>query len=115
MNYREPAITATSLLAPLVGMIVLLVAGLSAEQQAVWNAVAVAVAGLITAAIVIRERLAPAIMGLAQAVLALLAVYGFGLSAEQSTGVMAFVAVAVGAYVRTQVSAAPENPALHVA
>lgn len=110
IRYREPALTATSLLTPLVGLILLFTADLSAEQQAAWNATAVAVAGLITAAIAVHDRLAPAVMGLAQAVLALLTVYGFGLSAEQSTAVTGFLALAVGAYIRTQVTAPEAAP-----
>lgn len=109
LRYREPALTATSLLAPLAGMLLLFATDMSPEAQAAWNAVAVTVAGLITAVIATREKLAPAILGLAQAVISLLTVYGFGMSAEQSTGVMAFLALLVGAYVRTQVSAPPEK------
>lgn len=102
---REPALTATSLLAPLVGTLLLFLTNMTAESQAAWNAAAVAVAGLITAAIAVRDRLAPAILGLAQAVISLLTVYGLGLTAEQSTGVMGLLALVVGAYLRTQISA----------
>jgi len=111
LRYREPALTATALLAPAVGTLLLFIADLSPEAQAGWNGLAVAVAGLITSAIAIRERLAPTILGLAQAVISLLTVYGFGLSAEQSTGVMAFLALVVGAYVRGQITAPPEATA----
>lgn len=105
LRYREPALTATSLLAPFVGMLLLFFADLSAESQAAWYGAAVAIAGLITAVIAMRDRLAPAILGFAQAILSLLTVYGLGLTAEQSTGVMAFVALLVGAYIRTQIVA----------
>lgn len=111
LRYREPALTATALLAPAVGLLLLFLTDLPAGAQAGWNAVAVGVAGLITAVIALRDKLAPAILGLAQAVLSLVTVYGFGLTAEQSTGVMSFLALAVGAYVRTQISAPPERPA----
>ena len=102
---REPALLATSLLAPAVGTLLLFLTDMTAESQAAWNAVAVAVAGLITAAIAVRDRLAPAILGLAQAVIQILAVYGWGLTAEQTTGVMGLLALVVGAYLRTQISA----------
>lgn len=102
---REAALLPTSLLAPFVGTLLLFFASLSPEAQAAWNAAATAVAGFITAALVVHDRLAPAILGLAQAVVNILAVYGFGLTAAQSTGVMAFLALVVGAYVRTQVTA----------
>jgi hypothetical protein len=107
---REAALIPTSLLAPFVATVLLFVAGLSPEAQAGWNAVAVAVAGLITAVLVRRDRLAPAILGLAQAVAAILTVYGWGMTAAQSTATMAFLSLLVGAYVRTQVTANPEAP-----
>lgn len=100
---RESVLTLTTLLAPLVGVILLFAADLDPTTQAVWNGAAVAAAGLITAALVARDRLAPAILGFAQAVMQLLAVFGFGLSAAQTTGVMGFLALLVGAYLRTQV------------
>jgi hypothetical protein len=105
IRYREPALTAVTLLAPAVGLFLLLFATFDAETQAAWNAAAVAVAGFITAAIAAREKLAPAILGLTQAVLALLTVYGFGLTAEQATGVTAFVALVVGTYLRERIVA----------
>ena len=112
LRYREPALTATTLLAPAVGLILLFVADLSPGEQAAWNGLAVAAAGLLTSLIVEREKLAPSILGLAQAVLGLLTVVGFGLSAEQTTGVMGFLALLVGAYIRTQVVAPAERAAV---
>lgn len=109
LNYREPAITATSLLVPTVSMAVLLATDLPAEAQAAWNALAVAIAGLVTAVVVVSDRLVPAVTGVAQAVLALLAVHGLGLTAEQATGLTAFVAAVAGAWVRTQVTVAAPN------
>lgn len=105
LKYREPALTATTLLAPAVGLFLLLIADLDPATQAAWNAAAVAVAGLITAGLAAREKLAPAILGFTQAVLALLTVYGFGLSAEAATGVTGFVALIVGTYLRERITA----------
>lgn len=105
---REAALIPTSLLAPFVATLLLFFAGLSPEAQAAWNAVAVAVAGLITAVLVVRDKLAPAILGLAQAVMSILTVYGWGMTAAQSTATLAFLSLVVGAYVRTQVKAVPE-------
>lgn len=102
---RESVLTATTLLVPAVGLLLLFVADLTPAAQAGWNGAAAAVAGLITAALVAREKLAPAILGFAQAVLQMLVVFGFGLSAEQTTGVLGFVALLVGTYLRTQVYA----------
>lgn len=103
----EPAVLLTSLIAPAAQAIILAFTSLSPERQAGWNAVAVAVAGAATALAVSRDRLLPALLGAAQAVLALLAVYGWGLSAEQATGVSATLAVLIGQYVRTQVAVKP--------
>jgi hypothetical protein len=100
---RESVLTGTTLLAPLVGVILLFVADLDPVAQAAWNGAALAVTGLITAALVAREKLAPAILGFAQALMQILAVFGFSLTAEQTTGVMGFLALAVGMYLRTQV------------
>ena len=102
---REPALIVVSLLPPLVSTLLLFLADLSPEAQAGWNGGALALSGLVTAALVARDRLAPAVLGFAQAVMSLLTVYGFALSAEQSTAVMGFVSLAVGMYVRTQVMA----------
>lgn len=114
---REPVLTATPLLAPLVGVIMLFVTDLDAGTQAAVNGAAVAVAGLVSAALVARDKLAPAILGFAQAVIQVLAVFGLGFTAEQTTAVMGLVALAVGMYLRTQVyakvdaSGAPREPA----
>lgn len=102
---REPVLTLTPLIAPAAGLVLLFIADLDGETQAAWNGGATALAGLITAALVARDRLAPAIMGFVQTVLQLLAVFGFGLSAEQTTGLMGFVALVVGMWLRTQVFA----------
>lgn len=111
LRYREPALTATTLLAPAVGLILLFLQDLSPAAQAGWNGAALALAGLVTSFIVEREKLAPTILGFAQAILGLLTVYGFGFTAEQTTGVMGFLALIVGAYVRAQVVAPAERVA----
>ncbi len=109
LRYREPALTATTLLAPFVGLVLLFFADLSPEVQAGWNGAAVAAAGLITSLIAVREKLAPTILGFAQAVLGLLSVYGFGFDAAQTTGLMGFLALVLGIYVRGQITAPPER------
>ena len=102
---EEPAVLLISLAAPFVQTLLLAFTNLSPEVQAAWNALAVAMAGGVTAWVVARERLLPALLGAAQAVVALLAVHGWGLSAEQATGLTAAVALFVGQFVRTQVTA----------
>ena len=101
----EPAVLLISTLAPFLQTLLLALTNLSPEVQAAWNALTVTVAGAVTAWVVARERLLPALLGAAQAVIALLAVHGFGLSAEQATGLSATLAVLVGQFVRTQVTA----------
>lgn len=102
-RFREPALTASTLLAPLVGVILLFTTNLTPEVQALWNGLATAVAGLITAGLVAREKLVPAILGFAQTVMQFLGVYGFHLTTDQITGVMGFLSLALGLYMRTQV------------
>lgn len=103
--WREPALILTFLLAPAVQTGLLVFADLDAGTQATWNGLAAAVAGLITAAMVARDRLVPAILGLGQALIAGATVWGWDLSTEESTAVSAFLALAVGAFTRTQVRA----------
>lgn len=105
---REPALI-LALVAAAVALFSATVFDLSIEQQGVLNAVAVAVIGLATAFAVARDKLAPAILGLVQAVLALALAFGLAISPETQGAAMAFVAALVGAFVRTQV-AAPVGP-----
>lgn len=102
---REPVLMVATLLAPLVATILLFVTDMSGEAQAGWNALALAVGGIVTAAVVARDRLAPAIMGFVQALATLLPAYGWDLTAEQVTSVTGFVALVVGMWLRTQVTA----------
>jgi hypothetical protein len=102
---REPALLIAALLAPTVQTALLIWAGLSDEEQAVWNAVAAALGGIALAALCAKDRLAPAITGLATAVLSIASYYGWGLTAEQSTAVMSMVSLATGLFLRTQITA----------
>lgn len=95
---------AVSLLAPGVQLLVAFFVH-DAGIQTTTNVVVAALAGVISAALLQSERLVPALLGFAQAVLALFLSLGWALSAEQQGAVMAFVGVAVAAYVRTQVFA----------
>jgi hypothetical protein len=101
---REPVLTAVGLLAPAVQLLVAFFVHDPAVQTAT-NAVAAAVAGVVSGALLRSEKLAPMILGAAQAVLALFLSLGWALSAEQQGAIMAFIGVAVAAYVRTQVFA----------
>lgn len=79
-------------------------AGLSADQQAVLNAVAAAVVGLVVA-FMTHDGIAAALYGFAQAALALAVGFGLHWSADQQAVVLSFVSVAVAMFVRTQVTA----------
>lgn len=102
---REPALLIAALLAPAVQTGLLVWGGLSDGGQAVWNAVAAAVAGVIMAVLAAGDRLAPAITGLAVAVLALAAWYGWHLDARQQTEILSLVSLATGLFLRTQITA----------
>lgn len=109
-TFREPALALTTFLAPFASLVLLYFTDLSPEAQAAWNATFVAVAGAGTAYLVAREKLAASLVGAGQAIVALLAVHGAGLNAEQATAVSGLLALAAGAFVRTQVTVDPEAP-----
>lgn len=75
------------------------------EQQALLNAVATAVAGVAVAFLVRRDGQVAAILGIAQALLALAVGFGLNVSAEMQAVIMSLVGTAVAAFVRTQVTA----------
>jgi hypothetical protein len=102
---REPALLVATLLAPAVQTGLLIWGGFSAEGQSVVNAVAAALAGVVVAALSASDRLAPAIVGLATAVLALAAWFGWGLDAEQQTAIVSLVSLGTGLFLRTQITA----------
>lgn len=81
----------------------------SDEQQAVINAVATAAAGLIVAFWVAKDGQVAAVLGVAQALLALAVGFGLNVSAELQATLMSFVGLALAAFVRTQVTA-PVSP-----
>lgn len=106
---RDPALWLT-LFATVVRLIGAFGIDLTDGQQAVLNAAATAVASLIVAFWVRRDGQVAAILGLAQALLALSIGFGLGVSAEMQAVIMSFVGAAVAAFIRTQV-AAPVDPA----
>lgn len=101
---REPALALIGLLAPAVQLVCAFLIR-DGDLQGSINAVASLVAGVLVSVVVKSEKLAPTIMGLAQALLALALQIGFVLDATQQASIMAFVGVAVAAFVRTQVYA----------
>jgi hypothetical protein len=101
---RDPALWLT-LFATAVRLFAAFVIHLTDEQQAVLNAVATAVASLIVAIVVRRDGQVPAILGVAQALLALAIGFGLNVSAEGQAVIMSFVGAVAAAFTRTQVVA----------
>jgi hypothetical protein len=100
---REPALYLT-LVATAVRFLGAFVVDLSTGQQAVLNAAATAVFSLIVAWKV-RDGQVAAVLGMAQALLALAIGFGLNIDAEHQAVIMSLVGAVVAAYVRTQVIA----------
>jgi|ERR1044072_992155 hypothetical protein len=101
---RDPALWLT-LFATAVRLFAAFVINLTDGQQAVLNAAATAVASLIVAVWVRRDGQVPAILGVAQALLALAIGFGLHVSAENQAVIMSFVGAVAAAFTRTQVTA----------
>jgi hypothetical protein len=101
---RDPALWLT-LFATAVRLFGAFVINLDADHQAWLNAAATALAGLIVAFIVKKDGQVPAILGFAQALIALAVGFGLHISAEGQAAIMSFIGAAAAAFVRTQVVA----------
>jgi hypothetical protein len=77
---------------------------LSCGQQAVINAAAAAIVGLVVA-VMVHDGISSAVLGLVQAALALAVGFGLDWSADQQAVVMSASAALVAMFVRTQVTA----------
>ena len=102
---REPALILIGVAGPLVALVVSFIPGMNPDLQAALVGLAVAVAGVVTAFIVGGDKLAPAIMGVAQAVVSWALAAGYDLTAEQQAGFLAVTGIFVAAFIRTQVDA----------
>lgn len=100
---REPALW-LALVAVVVQTISAFVVNVSSDQQAWINAVAAAAVGLIVA-ISTGDGIVAAVLGLAQAAMALAVGFGLDWSADRQGIVMSLVAAVVSMFVRTQVTA----------
>lgn len=100
---REPAMW-LALVASLVKLAAAFGLNVSQDQQAIINALAAALVGVIVAYLV-HDGGAAAIVGLAQAALATAVGFGLHWNANQQAVVMVTVAIAVGMWTRTQVTA----------
>ena len=101
---REPAVF-VAFFAAVIQVVGDFFAPLTSQQISIVNAVVVAVAGLATAIWVTHDGLVAAILGLAQAVIALAVGFGLDWSSVQQAALMAIVTAFVGMFVRTQVVA----------
>jgi hypothetical protein len=101
---RDPALWLT-LFATAVRLGAAFLFEISDEQQAVLNATATAVASLIVAVWVRRDGQVAALLGTAQALLALAIGFGLDVSAENQAVIMSFVGALAAAFIRTQVVA----------
>lgn len=102
---REPALLWIGLIAPIVQAVAAFVFVTDPAVQGAVNAVAVAVAGAITAYLVKSENLLPAITGLGQAVIALVLAFGVQWSAEQQAALMVALGAIAAFIVRDRVDA----------
>lgn len=102
---RDPALYLT-LFATAVRLVAAFWLDFTDGQQAVLNAAATAIAGLVVAFWVRRDGQVAALLGVVQAVLALAVGFGLDISAEAQAVIMSFVGAAAAMFVRTQ-SVAP--------
>jgi hypothetical protein len=100
---REPALW-LALVAVAVKLATAFGLDLSSGQQAVVNAAAAAIVGLVVA-VMVHDGISAAVLGLAQAALALAVGFGLDWSAGQQAVVMSAAAALVAMFVRTQVTA----------
>jgi hypothetical protein len=100
---REPALI-LAFLAALVQVVSTFVVHLTPEQQSVLNAVAVGVAGLITA-VVVHDGVQAAVLGLVQAVLSLAVGFGAHIEPGNQAVIMTAVAAGIALWVRDRVTA----------
>ncbi|WP_327413692.1 hypothetical protein [Streptomyces sp. NBC_01233] len=100
---REPALW-LGLVAIAVKLLAAFGMDVSAEQQAVINAVAAALVGLVLA-VMAHDAVGAAVLGFAQAALALAVGFGLDWSAEQQAVALAAAAAVVAMWDRTQITA----------
>jgi hypothetical protein len=100
---REPAAW-LALVAVAVKLAAAFGVGITADQQAVVNAVAAAAVGLAVA-VMAHDALAAPLYGVAQAGLALAVGFGLHWSADQQAIVLSAAQVAIAMFLRTQVTA----------
>lgn len=101
---RDPALW-LFLVATAVRLFSAFVVDVSGDTQALVNAAATAVAAAVVAFVVRRDGQVAALLGVAQALLALAIGLGYDVSAENQALIMSFVGGLSAAFIRTQVKA----------
>lgn len=101
---RDPALY-LFLVATAVRLFSAFILDVSTDTQALVNALATAIAGIVIAVVVRRDGQVPAILGGVQALLALAVGLGLDVSAENQALIMSFVGGLAAAFIRTQVVA----------
>jgi hypothetical protein len=110
---REPALLLIGLLAPVVAAVAAFVFAASPDVQGAVNAVAVAVAGAITAFMVRSDNLLPAITGAVQAVIALVLAFGVHWDSGQQAALMVALGAIAAFLVRDRVTAPAPAPTVN--
>jgi hypothetical protein len=110
---REPAVLWIGLIAPVVQAVAAFMFVDDPTVQGAVNAVAVALAGAITAFLVKSDNLLPALTGLGQAVIALVLAYGVQWSAEQQASLMVAIGAIAAFLVRDRVTAPAPAPTVN--
>jgi hypothetical protein len=101
---REPALV-MALIGSGIAMISAFIFPLTTDQQGVLNAGVVAVFGLVTAALLAKEKLVATIEGLARAVFAIGLAFGWDLPPDKQAVILTFVSLASALWFRPQVVA----------
>lgn len=109
---REPAVLAELVASLLVLLNLFLLPGLNDTLQAAINAVVLAAASVYVAVKVRSDNLLPLLVGGFKAVIALIVTAGIDLTVPQQAAALTFVSLALGLFVRSQVTApVPANAA----
>lgn len=108
---RDPAVI-LSLVGTAIQLFAAFVIDLSIEQQAACNAIFAAAIGLFIA-LCVKDGQVAAVLGFAQALIALAIGFGLRLDPDNQAVIMSFVGTAAGMFIRTQVTA-PVPPPSHV-
>lgn len=101
---REPALWGV-LAKNIVLVLTTFVFAWSVNQQGAVNAVSAALIGLAVAFAVAREKLVPALLGLAEAAVAVAISFGWNLTPDRQLVIMSLVAAVVGIWTRDRVIA----------